>query len=298
MIRILTDSAADLTCADAALPGVTVVPLQVNFANGDTALDGVDITGDEYYARLKTEDKLPRTSQPSPDQFIEIFEDARAAGDEVVAVLLSSTLSGTWQCARLAAETCEFEDLYLVDSRTGSQGEAILVREAVRLRDEEGRSAAEIAAALEELKGRIRILGVIDSLKHLHKGGRLPAAVALVGGALGIKPVLSVVDGEIKLADTARGRPGALVAMFKQIDKLGGIDPAYGYVLLYSDDKRTVAPVHRYLHEKRRLTGGRTAQLGAVIGTHIGPGGAALVFVVPPAEKAPEAPAETAPEEA
>ena len=65
MIRILTDSAADLTCADAALPGVTVVPLQVNFANGDTALDGVDITGDEYYARLKTEDKLPRTSQPS-----------------------------------------------------------------------------------------------------------------------------------------------------------------------------------------------------------------------------------------
>ena len=120
-----------------------------------------------------------------------------------------------------------------------------------------------------------------------------------MGGALGIKPVLSVVDGEIKLADTARGRPGALVAMFKQIDKLGGIDPAYGYVLLYSDDKRTVAPVHRYLHENRRLTGGRTAQLGAVIGTHIGPGCAALVFVVPPAgEKAPEAPAEAAPEEA
>ena len=103
------------------------------------------------------------------------------------------------------------------------------------------------------------------------RAAALPAAVALVGGALGIKPVLSVVDGEIKLADTARGRPGALVAMFKQIDKLGGIDPAYGYVLLYSDDKRTVAPVHRYLHENRRLTGGRTAQLGAVIGTPSAP---------------------------
>lgn len=284
MIRILTDSAADLTPADRARPGVTVVPLQVVFSNGDTALDGVDITGDAYYERLKGEEKLPRTSQPSPDQFIEVFEQARAAGDQVVAVLLSSTLSGTWQCARLAAETCEFEDLWVVDSRTGSQGEAVLVREALRLRDEQGCTAEQIAAALEELKGRICILGVVDSLKHLHKGGRLPAAVALVGGALGIKPVLSVMDGEIRLADTARGRPGALVALFKQIDKLGGIDPQYGYVLLYSDEKSTVAPIHRYLHDNLHLTGGRVAQLGAVIGTHIGPGCAALVFVAQPAE--------------
>ena len=284
MIRILTDSAADLTPADRACPGVTVVPLQVVFSNGDTALDGVDITGDAYYERLKGEEKLPRTSQPSPDQFIEVFEQARAAGDQVVAVLLSSTLSGTWQCARLAAETCEFEDLWVVDSRTGSQGEAVLVREALRLRDEQGCTAEQIAAALEELKGRICILGVVDSLKHLHKGGRLPAAVALVGGALGIKPVLSVMDGEIRLADTARGRPGALVALFKQIDKLGGIDPQYGYVLLYSDEKSTVAPIHRYLHDNLHLTGGRVAQLGAVIGTHIGPGCAALVFVAQPAE--------------
>lgn len=284
MIRILTDSAADLTPADRARPGVTVVPLQVVFSNGDTALDGVDITGDAYYERLKGEEKLPRTSQPSPDQFIEVFEQARAAGDQVVAVLLSSTLSGTWQCARLAAETCEFEDLWVVDSHTGSQGEAVLVREALRLRDEQGCTAEQIAAALEELKGRIRILGVVDSLKHLHKGGRLPAAVALVGGALGIKPVLSVMDGEIRLADTARGRPGALVALFKQIDKLGGIDPQYGYVLLYSDEKSTVAPIHRYLHDNLHLTGGRVAQLGAVIGTHIGPGCAALVFVAQPTE--------------
>ena len=281
---MLTDSAADLPPADRARPGVTVVPLQVVFSNGDTALDGVDITGDAYYERLKGEEKLPRTSQPSPDQFIEVFEQARAAGDQVVAVLLSSTLSGTWQCARLAAETCEFEDLWVVDSRTGSQGEAVLVREALRLRDEQGCTAEQIAAALEELKGRIRILGVVDSLKHLHKGGRLPAAVALVGGALGIKPVLSVMDGEIRLADTARGRPGALVALFKQIDKLGGIDPQYGYVLLYSDEKSTVAPIHRYLHDNLHLTGGRVAQLGAVIGTHIGPGCAALGFVAQPTE--------------
>lgn len=298
MIRILTDSAADLTAKDAAaIPGLHIVPLNVLFENGDTIRDGVDMTRAEFYDRLAGAEKLPRTSQPSPESFIQVFEEAKAAGDDVVAILIASKLSGTFQCAQLAAEECEFHDVYFVDSDTASPGEYILIREAVRLRDE-GLSAAEIAAQLDLLKKRIRILAVVDSLKHLHKGGRLPAAVALVGGALGIKPVLSVVDGEIKLADTARGRPGALVAMFKQIDKLGGIDPAYGYVLLYSDDKRTVAPVHRYLHENRRLTGGRTAQLGAVIGTHIGPGCAALVFVVPPAEKAPEAPAEATPEEA
>ena len=166
-----------------------------------------------------------------------------------------------------------------MDSRTASQGEAILVREALRLRDEEHLPAHAIVAELEQLKQRIRILAVVDSLKHLHKGGRLPAAVALVGGALGVKPVLSVVDGQIKLADTARGRPGAFVAMFKNIEKMGGVDPRYGYALLYSDEKGVLAPLHHYMHENLHMTGGRVARLGPAIASHAGPGCAGLVFV-------------------
>ena len=173
---------------------------------------------------------------------------------------------------------CEYSDVYFVDSRTATAGEAILVREAVRLR-EQGLPAAEIAAALEQLVPRICILAVVDSLKHLHKGGRLPAAVAIVGGALGIKPVLSLQGGALGLADKARGRPGAFVAMFKQLDQLGGVDPDYGYSLLYSDDKNVAAPIHRYLHSNLHLTGGHVTQTGAVIGTHIGPGAAGICFV-------------------
>ena len=278
MIRILTDSAADLTPVDAGQPGVMVVPLHVTFENGESVRDGVDITGEEFYTRLLSAEKLPRTSQPSPEDFIEAFEEAKAAGDTVIGIFIASTLSGTYQCARLAAEAADFEDVYFVDSRTGSQGEAVLVREALRLRDQ-GLDADQIVTLLEELKGRIRILAVVDSLKHLHKGGRLPAAVALVGGALGIRPVLLVNDGEIKLADTARGRPGALVAMFKQIDTLGGVDPRYGFTLLYSNDKTVVQPVYHYLHHNLHLSGGRVVQLGATIGTHVGPGCAAVVFV-------------------
>ena len=232
MIRILTDSAADLTAGDAAaIPGLHIVPLNVLFEDGETIRDGIDMTRADFYDRLQKADKLPRTSQPSPEAFMEVFEEAKAAGDEVVVILISSKLSGTFQCAKMAAEECEFNDAYFVDSDTASPGEYILIREAVRLRDE-GVSAAEIAAALDLLKKRIRILAVVDSLKHLHKGGRLPAAVALVGGALGIKPVLSVYDGAVHLADKARGRPGAYVALFKQMDKMGGVDTRYDFVMV------------------------------------------------------------------
>ena len=262
MIRIVTDSAADLTAEQLSVPGIFVVPLSVTFADGTTQLDDGTMTKDEFFVRLAEDSKLPRTSQPSPASFMQVYEDAAAAGDEVLVITIGQKLSGTYQCAHLA-----------------SQAEALLVREAVRLRDEEGLTAEEIAAVLEQFKKRVRIVAVVDSLKHLQKGGRLPAAVAIVGGALGIKPVLALKDGEIKLVDKGRGRPGALVAMFKQLDALGGIDPRYGYTLLYSDNKQLIAPVHHYMHQNLQLTGGRVAQLGPTIGTHVGPGVVGVVFV-------------------
>lgn len=278
MIRIITDSAADLTPAELYAPGVTVVPLSVTFADGTTQPDDGTMTKDEFFVRLAEDSKLPRTSQPSPASFMQVYEDAAAAGDDVLVITIGQKLSGTYQCAHLAAADVGVH-AYIVDSETATQGEALIVHEALRLRDEEGLSAAEIAAALETFKKRVRIVAIVDSLKHLQKGGRLPAAVAIVGGALGIKPVLALQDGAIKLVDKGRGRPGALVAMFKQLDKLGGVDPRYGYTLLYSDDKQLAAPVHHYMHQNLHLTGGRVGQIGATIGTHIGPGAVGVAFV-------------------
>ena len=278
MIRILTDSAADLSALEKNIDGLSVVPLNVLFENGDTVRDGVDISNEQFYNRLLTSEKLPTTSQPTPEAFIQVFQEAKAAGDEMVVITIASELSGTFQCAKLAAEDCEYRDVYFVDSGSGSAGEAVLVREAVKLRDE-GIGAAEIAATLDIIKKRIVILAVVDSLKHLHKGGRLPAAIALVGGALGIKPVLMVKDGGIKMADKARGRPGAYVAMFRQIEELGGVDPRYAYSLLYSNDKSVLAPIHHYMHHNLGLTGGHLVQFGATIGTHVGPMTAGICFV-------------------
>ncbi len=252
--------------------------MTVTFMDGSSQEDDGTMTKDDFFARLASDSKLPRTSQPSPASFMQAYEDAAAAGDEVIVITIAQKLSGTFQSARLAAADANFTP-YIVDSESATQGEALIVREALRLRDEEHLSAEEIFNALEQFKKRVRIVAIVDSLKHLQKGGRLPAAVAIVGGALGIKPVLALKDGEIKLVDKGRGRPGALVSMFKQLDKQGGIDPFYGYTLIYSDDKQLAAPVHHYLHQNLHLTGGRVGQIGPTIGTHIGPGAVGVAFV-------------------
>lgn len=277
MIRIITDSAADLTPQDAQRTGVYVAPMSITFEDGENVVDDGHMTKAAFYARMAEQNKLPRTSQPSPESYMELFGAAKEVGDEVVCITISQQLSGTWQCAKMAAEEVG-GTVYVVDSGTSTQGEAILVREALRLRDE-GSTAAEIVEALEQMKDRVRIVAVVDSLRHLHKGGRLPGAVALVGGALGIKPVIAMYQGAVHLTDKARGRPGALVAMFKQVEKQGGIDPAYGYSVIYTDEKSLTAPVCHYYEEKQGQGESTLAQLGPTMGTHIGPRAVGVVFV-------------------
>lgn len=281
MIRIITDSAADLTPQEQAQPGVVVVPMAITFEDGSSIEDNGQMTKDEFFQRLATDSKLPRTSQPSPAAFIEAYADAELAGDEAIVITVGQKLSGTFQCATMAANDVD-TPVYVIDSETATQGEAVLVREALRLRDN-GLSASQIADALESFKKRIRIVAVVDSLKHLQKGGRVSAAVALVGGALGIKPVIALYESTVKLVGKGRGRPGALVALFKQLDELGGIDTNYPCTVLYSDERAMANPVHHYLTQNLKLEGVRTCQIGATIGTHVGPRAAGIVFVTKPA---------------
>lgn len=277
MIRIITDSAADLTAQDLAHPGVYVVPMAITFEDGSSIEDNGQMTKDEFFKRLASDSKLPRTSQPSPAAFIEAYADAELAGDEVIVITVGQKLSGTYQCAVMAANDVD-TPVYVVDSETATQGEAVILREALRLRDM-GLSAQQIVDVLERFKKRVRIVAVVDSLKHLQKGGRVSAAVAIVGGALGIKPVIALYESTVKLAGKGRGRPGALVSMFKQLDEMGGIDTNYPCVVLYSDEKQMAAPVHHYLTQNLKLEGVRTSQIGATIGTHVGPRAAGIVFV-------------------
>lgn len=277
MIRILTDSASDITPAEAALLGVTIVPLNVTLEDGTVLRDGLDMTGDEYYSLLASCNKLPTTSQPSPELFAAEYAAAKAAGDEMVVITLSGQLSGTMQAARIGADMAEYEAVQFVDSETVCLAEALLVRLAVQLRDE-GRDAAAIAAALEQAKRHLHLVAVIDDLKYLRKGGRLPAAVAIAGGMLGIKPLITIKEGKVAMAGKARGLPGAYVALFKKVEELGGVNEALGYVTAYSAAPREVEPIRRYCTQNLSLKAPYVARIGCVIGTHAGPGAFGIAF--------------------
>lgn len=288
MIRILTDSACDLSPAEAALLDITVVPLSISFEDGSVCRDAVDITPDEYYARLAACEKLPATSQPSPEQFAAEFAAAKAAGDETVVITISSQLSGTGQAARVAAGLEDYHDVYFVDSETVCLAEALLVKRAVQLRSE-GKSAAQIAGALEQAKAHLHLVAVIDDLKYLRKGGRLPAAAAVAGGMLGIKPLITLKNGKVAIAGKARGLPGAYVALFKKIDEMGGVDFGSGVVAGYSLHPRELEPIRRYFTQNLGLPAPETSRIGCVIGTHAGPGAFGIAFFDPQINEGAEA---------
>ena len=277
MIRILTDSASDILPAEAEQLGVTVIPLNVTLEDGTILRDGVDMTPSAYYEILAGCRKLPTTSQPSPELFENFFLEAAAAGDEVIGIFLSHALSGTYQCAKLAADMANLDNVLFVDSGHVCLSEALLVRLAVQLRDS-GKTAGQIAAILEHAKEHLHLVAAIDDLKYLRKGGRLPAAVAVAGGMLGIKPLITIQDGKVAMAGKARGLPGAYVALFKKIEEMGGISPAFPALAGYTVSPREVTPIQTYLRDNLQQEDLLVRQIGCVIGTHAGPGAFGIAF--------------------
>ena len=199
-IRIITDSASDLRPPHR--PEVTVQPMTVTFGREEYQ-DGINLTHRQFYEKLIEGDDLPTTSQISPAQFEEAFRTAVEAGEQVVAVVLSAKLSGTYQSACIAAE--EFPGkVFVVDSANATIGELVLVERAVELMDQ-GLDAAAIAARLEEEKKEVRLVGLLDTLEYLKKGGRISKAAAMAGSLLSIKPVIAIQCGEVAILGKARG---------------------------------------------------------------------------------------------
>lgn len=278
-LRIVTDSACDLLPPHR--PGLTVLPMTVLFGERQYR-DGVDLDHRQFYELLIESDDLPTTSQLTPTQFEEAFQAAAQAGETVIAITISSKLSGTYQSACIAAD--EFPgQVYVVDSLNATIGQAILVQRAFQLA-EQGLDAPAIVQALEEERGQIRLVALLDTLEYLKRGGRLSASAALVGGLLGIKPVVTVEDGEVKVLGKARGSKNGNNLLLQEIAKAGGIDFDRPYCLGYtglSDDL-----LQKYISDSKELWAGKADSLpistiGGIIGTHVGPGAIAVVFFSP-----------------
>lgn len=273
-IRILTDSGSDIT---APYPqNLTVVPLTIHFGPEEYR-DGVTIDHKTFYEKLISGKELPTTSLIPPGEFEQAFHQAEAAGEAVVAIIISSKLSGTYQSAVLAAEG--HDNVYVVDSLNATLGEQILVKYALRLA-ERGMSAGDIAAELERAKSHVNVMGVPDTLEYLHRGGRISKTVAVLGGALAIKPVLRVTDGEVVMIGKARGSKNSNNYLIQETTKCG-VDYEMPICLGYTGLSDEL--LQRYIADSRQLWEGKVKELpistvGATIGTHVGPGAVVVAF--------------------
>lgn len=275
-VNIIVDSTTDLR------PGLrdrfTVVPLTVSFGDKEY-VDGVTITHKEFYEKLIESDVLPTTSQATPAAYDKVFSQVAARGETAVVITVASRLSGTYQSAMIAAE--EYPGIiHVVDGATVAIGNAILAEVALSYRDQ-GLSAPEIAQKLEEDRQKVHIVALLDTLEYLKKGGRISSAVAFAGGILSIKPVVSIVDGEIKMLGKARGSRQGNNLLVQEIQKAGGVDFDRPVLLGYTG--LTDVLLKKYMEDSRAIWENGVEKLeyvsiGSVVGTHAGPGAVAVAF--------------------
>lgn len=277
MVKIITDSTADFTREEAAELGIDIVHLRTRFGD-EEYIDGVDITPHQFYEKLVESDVLPTTSQPSPAEFEAAFASALEEAGEVVAITISSALSGTYQSAVIAAEAFGGR-VRVVDSLSASIGEQVIVRRAAQLAAE-GLSAAELAGRIEAERGDVCVLALLDTLEYLKRGGRISAAAAFAGGVLAIKPVITLRDGAVVMAGKARGSKNG-GNLLNQFAEKRGIDFSRPYLLGYTG--LSDALLMKYAADSGELWRAYAEELpvtaiGSVIGTHGGPGAIAVAF--------------------
>lgn len=273
-VRIIVDSTADLI--PQLKERVGVVPLTVHFGEREYT-DGVDITPEEFYKKLVASKDLPSTSQATPYAFSEAFEEAVEAGDTVVAIILSSGLSGTYQSAVIGAS--EFPGkVFVVDSRQVAISAGVLVAYAFRLLDA-GMEAEQIAQELTEVRSKVRLMAVVDTLEYLQKGGRVSKAVAIAGGMLSIKPLIAMnAEGKIEMIGKARGNKQANALMNKKALEL---DIDFSKPVMVGYTGTSDALLQKYLVESAEFFADNaydSSIVSAVVGTHAGPNAVAIAF--------------------
>lgn len=278
MVKILIDSASDIEKDEADALGVHLISVRIRFGT-EEFLDGINLTHSRFFEMLIESDELPQTSRINEYEFAEKYGELTADGSDVVVITMSSKISGTYSGAVKAAKDFGGK-VYVVDSLNACIGERILCQYALRLLGE-GLSAREIAAELDVKKHKIQMLAVLDTLKYLRKGGRISAAAAFTGELLSIKPVISIIKGEVKLVGKAIGSKKGNNLLTQLVDRCGGIDFGMPYGLVYSglsDDY-----LNKYLNDSAKLWKDNTDfvpsyLIGSTIGTHIGPGAVGVCF--------------------
>lgn len=275
-MMIITDSASDITEKEAEEMDIRLVWLKTKFSDGDFPMK-TEEDFCRFFDKLAEEKDLPMTSQPSPEEYLEFFEEAKSKEEEVLVLTLSSGLSGTVNAANLAKQMSEYDKIWIIDSEQAIITQRFLVQKAVELR-KEGKTTEDIVEILEELKKRVTVCGMLDTLTYLRKGGRIPAALAVVGNMLHIKPVIELKDKTLTMLGKARGRSGGMKYLWKEFESYD-IDREEPVYFGYTSDREIGEKFMMDTVEKYGLKNYKLYPVGGIIGTHVGPACVAISFV-------------------
>lgn len=277
MIKIITDSTSDIDLEYAKALNIEIVSLKVIFETKEFK-DRVDLQPEQFYNLLTTSTILPTTSQPSPQDFLDLYKKAKENHDKVIVITLSSLLSGTYQSACIAKDLAEYDDIYIIDSLNATQGLRLIVEKAVKLRDN-GLSVQDIVTEIENYKHRVHIYAYVDTLEYFYKGGRLSKTSATVGTMLKLKPIVGLKDGMLDVFAKARGSQKATAKVIEIVNEHGDIDLNEPICIGYTGNDEKLEKFENTLREALGFKEVLHGFVGPVIGTHAGPGARLIAYV-------------------
>lgn len=276
-LRIVTDTVSDLSAELQAEHGIKAVPLTVHFGP-ESFLDFEEMSSDQFWQKVSTSSHHPKTAQPSPGDFLKVYQPIIDAGDEILSLHVSGKLSGTISSASVAASMLPPGKVTLVDTKSASLGIGLMAIEAAR-RAKAGESAAQIAAWIDEVKERTSILFTLDSLEFLQKNGRVGKAQAMLGGLLGIKLILQVdQEGVIAPADKVRGKSKILPRVLEMMNERVPFGRRIRLGLLHTKDEPEALRWMEVIKEKYEVLESYVVPIGPVVATNAGPGAVGVAF--------------------
>lgn len=277
MVRIITDSSADLEPQEYQNLNITCIPLTVFF--GDTEYqENVNLSKDQFY-QMVAGGGFPKTAQPSPQLLLDLFEEAKEAGDEAIYFSISSAISGTYQTACATKSMVDYDKCYVFDSKNATGGLRLLLEYAVKLRDQ-GKNAQQIMDGVASLQDRIVLYACMDTLEYLYKGGRISQTVYKLGTMAQVKPILRVTEkGSIEVPAKAMGMRKGMDFLCKRVEARKP-DLSHNFYAMYTGDRSNgLALAGKFREMGYDIPDEKVINVGAAIGSHVGPNACGMVYV-------------------
>ena len=275
-IKLVVDSASDITQTEAESLGITMIPMSITFQDGKEYFDGVTLLPYQFYPLLEQTNEIPKTSQITSIRFKEIFNKLTANGDQVIAIVMSSKLSSTYNSALLAASKFD-GSVVVVDSLNASVGEKILCLYALEL-IKQNKSLADIIEELNTLKHKVNFIAAVDTLKYLERGGRVSGASAAIGTLLSIKPIIEFTkQGKLEVIRKEKGMKKALKSVVDEFPKYGKSE-YFDCAIVHTDNMPLALTLQNMLFETHGIKP-EIRIMGPVIGAHVGPNAVAFTFI-------------------